>query len=305
MGHGTTFIRLPANELAALAAGVEHLLKSEVNRGVVALLRSKAEAEFQGWDRECWLLPGTLELLSFQYGRGHPALGFLRSDATRAEWKAHLDRLPEALRPVAHCLDVTLLTPEERGALRAAFDEAEADGWSRIHSFHFPLSRDELPFLFGSPESPGIDVLLQAGDGERAWRALDEFPDTRPEGAEPPSVLEDRNAPSRATARRQAAVRDAAEAAASAVTKGFTFAISLVYFSLCAIVPLLAYPVLLPDLLRSGDWAATLKIIGLLAAIGLLPLVLVWRRLGRRWRIAIFGVHALGLIAGVVRYAFT
>ncbi len=68
MGLGTAFLRLPAIELAALATDIEHRLKNANFNDVVALLRSKTEVEFDGWDRECWRRPGTLELLSFHYG---------------------------------------------------------------------------------------------------------------------------------------------------------------------------------------------------------------------------------------------
>ena len=298
-------MRLPAIELASLATEIEHRLKNATFNDVVSLLRSKTEVEFDGWDRECWRLPGALELLSFHYGNTRTALGFLRSDATQAEWKSHLDRLPEPLRPVAQCLDVTLLTQEERHALRAAFDAAEADGWGRIRSNLFALSPEELPFLFEDYESPGIDVLVQEGDGERSWSTLSEFTDTRADGAEPPSVLEDRSGPSRRAAARQEGVRVVVDDAASAVTRGFSFAISLVCFSLCAVIPVIAYPVLLPGMLRSGDWTATLFTTGLLAGMGLLPLALVWRKLGHRWHLAVFGLHVLGLCVGAGRFLFT
>jgi hypothetical protein len=308
MGLGTAFVRVPAGELAVLAASLERALREGELNEVAGLLRPKAEAVFDGWSRNCWRLPSTLELLSFRYGQAGAPLGFLRADATQAEWTEHLARLPEAVRPVASCLDVTLLSAEERAALRAAYDAAEADKWSRMHSAHFAFSPEELPFLFG-PETAGVDVLVQEGDGEREWRSLGDFAQARDANAEPPSVLEDRNAPSReaeaATRAHRAAVEAAVEAAGVAVTGSVKLAVSLVYFSLCAAVPLLAYPTLLPSMLRTGDWGATAFTLGLLAAIGLLPFALVWRRLGARWRLAIFAVHAAGLATGMARFALS
>jgi hypothetical protein len=301
MGLGTAFLRLSAGELSQLAPGFERALREGNLNDVVGLLRPKAEAVFDGWTREGWRLQSTLEILSYRYGRADAPLGFLRADATQKEWTAHLVRLPETLRPIAQCLDVTLLAPEERAALRAAFDAGEADKWIRIHSALFALSREDLPFLFG-PETPGIDVLVQEGDGEREWSTPGDHPEMRPAGHEPPSVTEDARAPSRGAVHAASVARDAAEAAADAVTGGVKWTIALVYFSLCAAVPLLAYPALLPDMLRTGDWGATAFTLGLLAAMGLLPFALVWRRLGLRWRLAIFAAHAAGLATGLARF---
>jgi hypothetical protein len=304
MGLGTAFVRVPAGELAALAGSLEHALREGEHNEVVGLLRPKAEAVFDGWSRNCWRLPSTLELLSYRYGKAGAPLGFLRADATQAEWAEHLARLPEALRPVASCLDVTLLSADERTALRAAFDAAEVDKWSRIHSALFAFSPEELPFLFG-PETAGIDVLVQEGDGERAWRSPQDFAQARDASAEPPSALEDRNAPSREATAAANAARSAVEAAGDAVTGSVKLAVSVVYFALCAAVPLLAYPTLLPSMLRTGDWGATAFTLALLAAIGLLPFALVWGRLGARWRLAIFAVHAAGLATGLARFALS
>ena len=147
MGLGTAFLRLSAHELAAVAPALETGLKADAHAEVVTLLRGRAEHEFQGWDSGCWRLPGTLELLSFHYGNDLTLLGFLRADRTRAEWQAHLSRLPDGLAAVALCDEVTLLAPEERRALRQAWDDAEADRWARIQSDRFALSPEELPFL--------------------------------------------------------------------------------------------------------------------------------------------------------------
>jgi hypothetical protein len=304
MGLGTAFVRVPAGDLSSLASGLERALRQGDLNDVVGLLRPKSEAVFDGWTRNCWRLPGTLELLSFRYGQADAPLGFLRADATQAEWTAHLERLPEVLRPAAHCLGVTFLTADERVALRAAYDAGEADKWSRIHSGLFGYSPEELPFLFG-PATAGIDVLVQEGDGERAWRSLTDHPAAREANAEPRSALEDKNAPSREAVAAASTRRAAVEAVGDAVTGGMKLGVSLVYFSLCAAVPLLAYPALLPDMLRTGDWGATAFTVGLLAAIGLLPLVLVWRRLGVRWRLGIFATHAAGLATGLARFALS
>jgi hypothetical protein len=88
------------------------------------------------------------------------------------------------------------------------------------------------------------------------------------------------------------------------VVAGTSAVVSGLYLSLCAVVPLVAYPALLPDMLRSGEWGATAFTMGLLAAVGLLPLLLVWGRLRPRWRVAIFAAHLGGVAVGLARFAW-
>jgi hypothetical protein len=303
MGLGTAFVRLSASDLEALAPELKRRLEHESHNDVVALLREKAQTEFQGWDRNCWALPGTLELLSHHYADAPALLGFLRTDRTRGEWQAHLERLPRGLAPVAFCDDVTLLAADERHALKAAWKKAEADRFSRVRSGRFALSPEDLPFLVEPLESEGIDVLVQEGDGERSWTALDEFPEVRPEGQLPPSVLEDQRRPTLEAKLERLGVTKAVDRVADAAVTGTSAVVSAFLFLFCAVVPLLAYPALLPDMLRSGDWGATAFTMGLLGGIGLLPLALVWGKLRRGWRLGVAAVHLLGVAVGVARFA--
>lgn len=298
MGLGTTFVRVPAKALAELALDLHDRLDLGENREVVELLRSRAESESPGWDRECWRLAGTLEVLSHHYGNGD--LTFLRTDATAPEWQAHLDRLPPEIHDVAGCLDVTTLHPTERKALRAAFDAAEADRWSRIRSGNFALSEEELSFLFHHLDAAGLDVLLQEGDGERSWR--DSLPPTRADGIEPPWVINDRTAPPLVEVRRAEAVKSAANLAGEVAVTSTKVFISAFYFALSAIIPLLGYPFMVPEFLRSGDWGASAFLLGLMAAMALLPLLLVWSKLGKRWRRGVPAVHLVGLGVGLMRF---
>jgi hypothetical protein len=107
----------------------------------------------------------------------------------------------------------------------------------------------------------------------------------------------------RAHASTPAAQAASAVAGAGAVAAGAAVqTVSGLYLLLCAAVPLLAYPTLLPSLLRMGDWSATFFTLGFLAAVGLLPLALVWRKVGRRGGLIVLAIHVAGLLVGVGRH---
>lgn len=156
--------------------------------------------------------------------------------------------------------------------------------------------------LASAPDPEHLDLWLLEGDGDRYWIESAELPEARPEGAEPLSVEEDRAHASTPAAQTASAVTGAAAVAAGAVVQTASGLVFGLYLLLCAAVPLLAYPALLPSLLRMGDWGATLFTVGLLAAVGLLPLALVWRKVGRRGGLIVLAVHVAGLLAGVGRH---
>ncbi|MDP1826331.1 MAG: hypothetical protein Q8L48_23895 [Archangium sp.] len=104
---------------------------------------------FDGWDRDASQLP--LELGLIAQRSADPRLRFLHRGAARADWQAHLDRLPHAARRLASNGDVVCLAAEETRAL----SQVERSQWE-----------DLFPHLATPPPDDAVEVLHAYGDGD-------------------------------------------------------------------------------------------------------------------------------------------
>jgi hypothetical protein len=112
------------------------------------LAGSPGARSFDGWDREAHRLHEALGYVA-QLSRD-PVLRFLHHGASRADWNAHLARLPEAARRLASNHDLICLAAEETRALASV----ERTQWE-----------DDFPHLAAPLADDDIDVLHAYGDG--------------------------------------------------------------------------------------------------------------------------------------------
>lgn len=307
MGLGAAFIRLPATALEAAASEVHAALVRGSFNDVVALLTRGPHRSFNGWDSRGWALPGVLELLCLHYGDHDERLAWCRSDATRNEWRAHLDGVSTATASLLSCYELTVIRPHELAALRLAFERAEADGWAKFRSDTYVVDRAALEALFVEPGADELDVWLQEGDGEFEFRSPDDFAEVRAPDAVPPFAQEDtmrakKNPRSKPMHPALAFFERVAGLVLGGLIGVFKYGLAGIYLLLAAAVPLLAYPALVPSMLRSGDLLSTAMLIGIIGAMGALPLALVWKKMPRWLKGLAVAAHPLGLAIGGVRY---
>lgn len=304
MGSGAAFFRVSAAALVEHAAELERSFGDDETGERFEQLGLVANLQRGAWDAIGPELRDVLAVVTFFYGAyGDSRLAFLRGDATRAEWEAHLARLPAQVRKLAHGVDVLMLTREERLAAASAFERGEADGWRRLDGLELPVAREQWPQLFVEPGDEALDVVLIAGVGERTWLTADDFPETRP-GTQLPPAVKTIFTPGYRPAGR-VAESGALETWVARAGGAATWIIALPYVALVAVVPLVGYPMLLPSMLGNDDWRTALMLLGMMVGIGLMPLALVQRRLGPKAWGAVIAVHALGLMIGTGRWLWS